>query len=47
MGMSLHDQPNNSSFNSKIESAQYNVAPAVTGATRGSSRDKRYDQLGV
>ena len=30
----------------KLESVQYSAALAVTGAWRGTSRDKLYDELG-
>ena len=31
----------------KIESVQYNVALAITGAIKGSSREKLYQELGL
>ena len=31
----------------KLESIQYNAALAITGAIRGSSREKRYQELGL
>ena len=37
----IHDQHYNNSFHQKLESMQYNAALAITGATRGSSREKR------
>ena len=42
----IYDQPNNQSFSDKIESVQYNASLAITGAFRGTSRDKLYDELG-
>ena len=33
----LYDQPNNESLCQKTESVQYNAAPAITGAIKGSS----------
>ena len=36
----VYDQPDNSSFMQKIESIQYNAALAITGAIKGSSREK-------
>ena len=43
----IYDQPYISSFVDLIESVQYNAALAITGATRGSSRDKLYEELGL
>ena len=42
----IYDQPNNHSFSEKIESIQFNSALAITGAIRGSSREKLYNELG-
>ena len=36
----IYDQPNNSRLSDKIESVQYNAALAITGAIRGTSREK-------
>ena len=41
----IYDQPNNSSFCSKIESGQYNAALAITGTIRGTSQTKLYREL--
>ena len=41
-----YDQPNNESFNQKIERIQYNAALAITCAIRGTSQKKLYDELG-
>ena len=43
----IYDQPNNESFSHKIESVQYNAALAITGAIRGTSREKLYKELGL
>ena len=43
----IYDQPYISSFVDRIESVQYNAALAITGAIRGSSRDKLYEELGL
>ena len=44
----IYDQPSNASFSKKIESGQYNnTAVAVTGAIKGSSREKLYQELGL
>ena len=42
----VDDQPNNSSLSEKIESLQYNAALAITGAIKGSSKGKLYQELG-
>ena len=41
------DQHYNNSFHQKLESVQYNAALAITGAIRGSSREKLYQELGL
>ena len=43
----IYDQPSNASFTKKIESVQYNPALAITGAVKGSSREKLYQELGL
>ena len=45
-GNMVYDQPNNSSLSEKIESLQYNAALAITGAIKGSSKEKLYHELG-
>ena len=45
-GDRLYDQPNNESLFQKIESIQYNTALAITGAIRGTSQTKLYNELG-
>ena len=42
----LFDQTYNSSFHEKLESIQYNACLALTGAIRGSSKEKIYQELG-
>ena len=42
----IYDQPQNESFCEKLESVQYKVALAITGAIKGSSREKIYQELG-
>ena len=41
-----NDQMFNNSVHRKLESVQYNAALAITGAMRGSSREKNYQELG-
>ena len=43
----IYDQPENESFSSKIESLQYNAYLPITGAIRGTSQEKRYQELGL
>ena len=43
----IYDRAFSESFQKKLESVQYNAALAVTGAMRGSSREKLYQQLGL
>ena len=43
----VYDQPLNESLFSRIESVQYKVALAITGAIQGSSREKLYQKLGL
>ena len=43
----IYDQPNNESFCQKLESYQYDAALAITGAIRGTSQTKIYNELGL
>ena len=43
----IYDQPNNKSFSNKIERVQYNAAHAITGAIRGTSQTKLFNELGL
>ena len=43
----IYDQPSNGSFSDKLESVQYNAVLAITGAIRGTSKDKLYKELGL
>ena len=43
----IRDQLSNASFSNKTESAQFNPALAVTGAIKGSSCDKLYQELAL
>ena len=42
-----HDQPNNESFCNLIEKVQYNAVLAITGAIKGTSQFKIYNELGT
>ena len=42
----IYDGPNNYTLSQKIESIQNNAALAITGAIKGSSRGKLYNELG-
>ena len=41
----IYDQANNVSFHQKLKSIQYNIALAITGTIRGTSRKKLYTYL--
>ena len=43
----IYDQGYNKSFHQKVETIQYNAALAITGAIRGTSREKLYQELGL
>ena len=43
----IYNRAFNESFQNKLESVQYNAALAITGAIRGSSREKLYQELGL
>ena len=42
----IYEQAFNSSFHEKLEPIQYNASLAITGAIRGTSREKLYNELG-
>ena len=42
----IYDRAYNTSFHQNIEPIQYNAALAITGAVRGTSREKLYQELG-
>ena len=43
----IYDQTHAASFHQNIEPVQYNSALAITGAMRGTSKDKLYQELGL
>ena len=43
----LYDQAFNASFHEKLESIQYSAGLALTGAIRGTSKEKIYQELGL
>ena len=43
----LYDQAFDNSFHGKMESIQCNACLAITGAIRGTSREKIYQELGL
>ena len=43
----LYDQAFNNSFNEKLESFEYKACLALTGAIRGTSKEKIYQELGL
>ena len=42
----IFDNPSNATFSTRIESAQYSAALAITGTIRGTSKEKLYQELG-
>ena len=46
-GDMTYDQTFNMFFQQKMETMQYNAALTITGAIRGSSREKLYQELGL
>ena len=43
----LYDQAYNMSFHQKLESIQYNACLAITGAIRGTSKEKLFQEIGL
>ena len=43
----FYDQAYNPSFHQKLEKIQYNACIAITGAIRGISKEKIYEELGL
>ena len=43
----IYNQAYNASFHQKLELLQYNACLAITGAIRGTSREKLYEELGL
>ena len=43
----IYDQTYNTSFYQRLGSLQYNAALAITGAIRGTSKEKLYNKLGL
>ena len=43
----IYDQPHYQSLSDRIESVQYNAGLAITGAIRGASRERLYQELGL
>ena len=43
----IYDKAYNSSFHQNLEKIQYNSTLAITGATRGTSKEKIYQELGL
>ena len=43
----LYYKPDNESFQNKIEKVQYKACLAITGAIKGTSREKLYEELGL
>ena len=43
----LYENPNNKSFQSKLEKVQYRACLAITDAIKGTSRERLYNELGL
>ena len=43
----IYDNSHNVTFNNKIEKIQYDASLAITGAIRGASKEKLYNELGL
>ena len=43
----IYDKPYNESFKEKLEAVQYNACLSITGAIRGTSRERLYSELGL
>ena len=43
----IYDKAYNSSFHQNLKKIQYNLALAITGAIRGTSKEKLYQELGL
>ena len=43
----IHDEAYNKTFQQKLEPVQYNACLALSGAIRGSLREKLYHELGL
>ena len=43
----IYDEAYNETLHQKLESIQYNACLALSGAIRGSSREKLYHELGL
>ena len=43
----VYDRASNESFHQSLESLQYNAAIAITGAIRGTSSEKLFQELGL
>ena len=46
-GDMIYDQSYNTSFHQRLEPLQYNAALAITGAIRGTSKEKLFNKLGL
>ena len=46
-GDMIYDEAYNKTFHQKIESIRYNACLALSGAIRGSSRERIYHELGL
>ena len=43
----IYDKPRNEKFIDTLESIQYNATLAITGAIKGTSKEKLYNEIGL
>ena len=46
-GDNIYDKPHKGSFIEKLERVQYNACLVITGAFKGTSRERLYQELGL
>ena len=46
-GEIIYDEPFNESFKTKLEMIQYRVALSITGAIKGTSHDRLYQEISL
>ena len=46
-GEVVYDQSSNDAFSKKLETVKYNASLAIKGPIKGTSREKRYQKLGL
>ena len=46
-GYIIYDQPFNNSFQNRIENIQYSACLVITGAIRGTAKERLYEEIGL